>query len=159
MVVRFSPSIVLRLAVVGFVKSTWVEADFGGYVDPTFNCPATTTCPQVCVATVDDCPLQMLCSGNLTLCADGSCQPGCDDADASSPCEFECAPVACAMVVDLYSNCQELYAPFYDAEASCGEEETLETTTLLQFNEPAYIVAYAWVGGISVLILLWCAFK
>jgi hypothetical protein len=100
----------------------------------------------------------MRCDGNLTLCADGSCDVACD-LDLESPCEFGCAPVACPKVVDLYSNCLELYGPFYDAETLCGEEETIEETTFLQFNEPAYIAAYTWICGITFLILVWCAFK
>jgi len=62
-------------------------------------------------------------------------------------------------VIDLYSRCEELYAPYYEAESLCGEEETAEETKLVHFNEPAYIAGYVWAGGISALIFLWCAFK
>jgi len=150
--------LVVLLALVLTCSPLATKADFGDYVDPTFNCPATTTCVQVCVATVDDCPESMRCEDNLTLCADGTCQESCSD-DEETPCEFKCASVACPKVIDLYSSCEELYAPYYEAETFCGEEETAEETKLVHFNEPAYITAYVWVGGISVLILLWCAFK
>ena len=37
--------------------------EFGDYVDPTYNCPPTTTCPIVCVASMEDCPSDALCPG------------------------------------------------------------------------------------------------
>lgn len=37
---------------------------FGDYVDPTYSCPATTTCPVVCVAAVEDCPEDVVCPGD-----------------------------------------------------------------------------------------------
>ena len=36
---------------------------FGDYVDPTFSCPAKITCPDICVASVDDCPADAVCPG------------------------------------------------------------------------------------------------
>ena len=36
---------------------------FGDYVDPTFSCPATVTCPDVCVASVECCPEDAICPG------------------------------------------------------------------------------------------------
>ena len=36
---------------------------FGDYVDPTFSCPATVTCPGVCVASVEYCPEDAICPG------------------------------------------------------------------------------------------------
>ena len=57
---------------------------FGDYADHSFQCPATTTCPIVCVATIEDCPQDGLCPGThpdktfdanheYELCADGTC--------------------------------------------------------------------------------------
>lgn len=57
---------------------------FGDYADNSFQCPATTTCPIVCVATAEDCPQDGLCPGThpdktfdanheYELCADGTC--------------------------------------------------------------------------------------
>ncbi len=34
---------------------------FGDYVDPTFSCPATVTCPDICVAAAEDCPSDAVC--------------------------------------------------------------------------------------------------
>ena len=133
-------------------------AEFGDYVDPTFSCPAATTCVQVCVAVVDDCPDAMVCDDDRILCADGTCAAVCD-ADVETPCEFECAAVACPKVIDTYDQCKAKYGPWYDAEAKCGSIETMEETKLLHFNEPGYIAAYVWAGVVTAMIVLWCAFK
>jgi hypothetical protein len=37
--------------------------EFGDYVDPTFSCPATVTCPDVCVASAEYCPEDAICPG------------------------------------------------------------------------------------------------
>lgn len=36
---------------------------FGDYVDTTYSCPPTTTCPSVCVASIQDCPEDARCPG------------------------------------------------------------------------------------------------
>ena len=36
---------------------------FGDYVDTSYSCPATITCPDVCVASVEDCPADAVCPG------------------------------------------------------------------------------------------------
>lgn len=154
----FSPMAIV--VVVSLLLAYTVNADFGDYVDPSFNCPATTTCPQVCVANVTDCPSEMLCDNGETLCADGSCAAvACDDSSLESPCEFECAPVACRKTVALYDACFDLYGSLYDAETVCGEEETAATTNLFQFNEPGYTAVYTWVSCFTFLIIAWCAYK
>ena len=138
---------------------TVVVAEFGDTADPTFNCPALTTCAQVCVANVTDCPAEMACpAANETLCADGSCAVFCGE-ELETPCVFLCAPVACNRIDDTFDQCQEKYGPLYDAETVCGEEESAYELTLLQFNEPAFVVGYCWVSILSFLIVAWCAFK
>lgn len=135
------------------------KADFGDTVDPTFNCPALTTCAQVCVATVEDCPLEMACPNeNESLCADGSCAVFCDPT-LETPCTHECAPVACNRIDDTYDQCQEKYGNLYDNATACGEEEDAYEISLVEFNEPAYIFGYVWVSGVTFLILAWCAYK
>jgi hypothetical protein len=135
-----------------------IKADFGDYVDPTFNCPAMTTCRQVCVATVADCPATMQCSGNETLCADGVCAPFCTGNEVS-PCAFACAPVACAKVVDSLDNCTTLYGDLIDAEAACGAEETAVEVSLWTFKEGGFVFLYAWISAATVLVLSWCAYN
>lgn len=135
-----------------------IKADFGDYVDPTFNCPAMTTCRQVCVAEVSDCPSTMQCSDNLTLCADGVCAPFCTGEEVS-PCAFNCAPVACPKVIDNMDNCSALYGPLLSAEAACGEEETAVEIKLWSFTEAGFVFLYVWISVATVLVLGWCAFN
>ena len=104
-----------------------VQADFGDYVDPTFNCPAMTTCRQVCVPTVSECPLEMQCADGEQLCLDGSCALQCTGNEVT-PCEHDCAPVACAKVIDTIPNCGTKYGPLLDFEAECGELEVATET-------------------------------
>lgn len=138
------------------------RAEFGNFVDPTFNCPASTTCQRVCVADASLCPEDMRCGPNETLCEDGTCantfEGGCGE-DLETPCEFKCAPVACAKVVRLFDMCDELYGELYETEAICGEIETLEETSMIGFNEPVFIFAYVWVPLLTLTIFGWCAFK
>jgi hypothetical protein len=134
-----------------------VQAYFGDYVDPSYNCPAQTTCPQICVAAVEECPTACEDAG-LTLCADGSCQAECGD-DLKSPCEFACASVACAKQVTAYNTCNDEYGPLYEAETACGAVETAEEVKLFKYIEAGFVVVYAWVTIVSVLILAWCLYK
>jgi hypothetical protein len=134
-----------------------VRADFGDYVDPSYNCPAQTTCPQICVAAVEECPTACEDAGR-TLCADGSCQAECGD-DLENPCEFACAGVACAKQVTAYNTCNDEYGTWYEAETACGAAETAEEVKLFKYIEAGFVVVYAWVTIVSVLILAWCFYK
>jgi hypothetical protein len=134
------------------------KADFGDYVDPTFNCPAKTTCDQVCVATLSECPIAMLCNGTETLCEDGSCADTCREG-LVTPCEYECASVACAKVVDYFDACKELYAPLYDFEAACGEIEVATEALLYDWTEPVFVFVYCWFSSTAFLLLAWCAYN
>jgi hypothetical protein len=138
-----------------------VKADFGDFVDPTFDCPAMTTCKQVCVSDVSECPADMLCDINQTLCADGSCADNefeCEGAE--SPCAFECASVACAKIVnDDLDSCALRFGQFWEDEAACGEEEYAENVTLYTFREPAFVFFYCWICIVTFIILGWCAYN
>jgi len=77
----------------------FIDRNFGDVVDSSFNCPAVTTCPIVCVPTLQDCPPSLNCQLNTKLCLDGTCHRDCFDADASfdplaKPYPFQCAPIA-----------------------------------------------------------------
>ena len=37
--------------------------EFGDYMDPTYSCPPMTTCPVVCVASMENCPEDARCPG------------------------------------------------------------------------------------------------
>jgi hypothetical protein len=135
-----------------------VKADFGDTVDPTFNCPALTTCAQVCVPTKGDCPQEMTCPSGETLCVDGSCAAFCDPT-LESPCKHDCAPVACHRVDNTYDQCLARYGPLYDYAVSCGAEEEEVQTKRLTGKEGAFIFGYFWVTAVTLAILGWCAYK
>jgi hypothetical protein len=146
-------SLILAVVALEFSLS---RADFGDYADDSFECPARTTCAKICVAEQDICPTK--CADGLELCPDGTCEANCP-AGLESPCEFKCASVACAKVIDSYDQCQTSYGEFYEAEAACGEIETAEETVLFQYNEAGFLVGYAWIVMVSVMIVVWCFFK
>jgi hypothetical protein len=152
--------IVSFLAAVASNSPAAVLADWGDTVDPTFECPALTSCKQVCVPTIADCPIEMLCSGNETetICPDGSCSESCEG-HGESPCAYKCAPVACAKVDIDHDSCLELYGPIYDFEAECGEEEIAEEIHLWSFTEPGFVFFYSWICGVTVILLAWCAYN
>jgi hypothetical protein len=137
--------------------ATICDAEFGDYADPTFACPATTTCRRVCVKASNDCPDAMKCPANLTLCADGTCAEECD-LQLTSPCLHACAPVACPKVIDTYDQCQSLYGKYYVEEDTCAFEAIVPPPHLT-YMEPVFKFAYAWVSTVWILIMLWCAFK
>lgn len=154
--------------------------DLSAFVDPTYQCPFLTTCRQVCVAVVGDCPASLRCqtsstpdatttayltnssqppaSMNLTLCADGSCAETCDPS-LESPCPYECAPVACQTVVETIDQCRAQYDHYYQQEDACGAVELEEELRILSFTEPAFIAGYCWLAGMAMLIVMWCAYK
>lgn len=134
-----------------------VRADFGDYVDPTFNCPATTTCPTICVKAASDCPTR--CANGRTLCIDGNCEIECNNDALESPCQFDCASFACAKVVDNYDACFVKFGTNYTDEAECGDTETEQQVKKFQFNETGFVVVYAWASIVTVLILAWCFYK
>lgn len=149
-------SLISALLLLG--SASVAKADFGDYVDPSFDCPAMTTCKQVCVANVADCPPEMLCGANETLCGDGTCARSCTGRE-ESPCEFKCAPIACQKVDDSFDLCQQKYGPLAELEAACGEAEAAEETKLFAFNEPGFVVYYVWMCTATFLLVSWCAFN
>ena len=75
---------------------------FGDYFDPTFSCPATITCPDVCVASVEDCPVDAVCPGKdvskiLFMCTYHVCSPSL----VANFCYLPPTRTSFAVVVDL----------------------------------------------------------
>ena len=154
---KFGISLLSLIAATGM---TAVTGEFGDYADHSFECPALTTCAQVCVASVSDCPLAMTCNATQTLCADGTCADGvCEGHQLESPCAFACAPVACPKVDDFYDTCQEKYAELYAFEEECGALEIEESTHKYTLKEPAFIIGYVWISASVFFVLAWCAFN
>ncbi|KAL3780294.1 hypothetical protein HJC23_001335 [Cyclotella cryptica] len=143
---------------------------FGDYADPTFNCPATTTCPLVCVNSTDDCPSDATCASanpdvadhEFELCNDGTCADktlgqACD-AELESPCACGGLGFTCAKQIDLYDNCFERFQSFYDTNTECIENEE-ESLPQVDFNGPAFKACYIPFIIITVLMFLWCAYN
>ncbi|KAL7521821.1 hypothetical protein ACHAWX_006509 [Stephanocyclus meneghinianus] len=143
---------------------------FGDYVDPTFNCPATTTCPLVCVNSTDDCPVDATCASansavadhEFELCNDGTCADktlgqACD-AELESPCSCGGLGVTCAKQIDFYDNCFVRFQNFYDENTECIENEE-ENLPQVDFNGVAFKACYIPLIIITVLAFLWCAYN
>jgi hypothetical protein len=138
------------------------------YVDLSFTCPVTTTCPQVCAESRADCPETLKCkNGNetLQLCADGSCAMLCDPT-LTSPCEETnaCAPVTCASINTYYGACFEDYGPWYEYVSLCpvaldDGASLASPTSSLYWSSPTYITMYCWVAIVTLAIISWCWYK
>lgn len=141
-----------------FLSQLIVVADIGDYVDPTFDCPAKTTCPIVCVATGVSCPSSLTCSTGTSLCLDGTCEANCTAADAAfdptlSPCP-SCTPIICPKIVNYFDRCHYDYDAYYNISAECDAKETLNEYTLL---ETPFVIVYVFVTIITCAMFLWCA--
>lgn len=146
-------------------KAGIAETEDYGYVDPTFNCPATTTCPQLCVSEVEACPSEMLCATNMTLCQDGTCRNSFLECEGESPCTSVCAPVACSRLVTTYDVCTG-YEPLYEFASECAATSSTANSTSnngneydLSWNGPQYVAGYVWLATVTMGIILWCWFK
>lgn len=135
------------------------KAGFGDYADHSFKCPATTTCPVVCVASYEECPEQLRCPETEQLCADGSCAVFCSP-NLVSPCEQDCALVACPQIVASFDYCMSEFAPWYEAECSdesTGGEESDEYDP--SWFDPGFMLVYLWVITNTVGIVAFSWYK
>lgn len=133
--------------------------EFGDFAeDLPFDCPATTTCPVVCVANLIDCPT--VCEAGLTLCLSGHCALDCTEFDTfDTPCACETLPVACPKVVDLYDTCFERFqTPYYDDVATCLDVEEA-AIPLLSWSGPWFLASYFGIIIVSLLVILWCLYN
>jgi hypothetical protein len=155
------------LLVVLSLLSTVVTADFGDYADPSFDCPARTTCPVVCVATPDDCPDELACNTDEPeLCADGACAPSGQCRNDVSQTNHPCAscpslPVACAKVVQTYDSCLTDYAPYYEAARTCADDaaDGFNASDDERGFRPAARFALVWATLVTAATLAWCAWN
>ena len=134
-------------------------AGFDGYADHSFKCPATTTCPVVCVSSYDECPKQMRCADTEQLCADGSCSVFCSP-NLISPCEQDCALVACAKIIATLDDCMNDFAAWY--ETDCSDESTLANDPNEydpSWFDPGFMLIYLWVVANTMGIVAWSRFK
>ncbi|KAL3775476.1 hypothetical protein ACHAW5_005527 [Stephanodiscus triporus] len=146
---------------------------FGDYVDPSYSCPATVTCPDVCVASVDYCPEDAVCPGThpddegnpyheYELCVDGTCADltageACDSG-AESPCPCGGLPFVCAKQVGLLTDCSLRFQEQYDANELClaNQKESLPSVS---FGGPWFVACYVALAGVTALMLIWCAWN
>ena len=140
-------------------QSSVCMAGFGDYVDPTFNCPASTTCPVVCVSSYADCPEQMRCPDGQQLCPDGSCDEFCSP-NLISPCEHDCALVACAKIIATFDSCMTDFAPWYGSGCSDDSKPGDESDGYdPSWTDPGFMLVYLWVVANSLGIFAWSWFK
>ncbi|CAB9501884.1 Probable cation-transporting ATPase 13A4 [Seminavis robusta] len=124
-----------------------------------------TTCPQLCVPSVEYCPTEMQCASNATLCADGSCRSTefeCSTSGYSiSPCPADCAPVACAPLITTYNVCTNIYGPYYEEMAALCKNTTTSNgqTSDISWTAPAYVTGYVWLATVTVAVITWCWFN
>jgi hypothetical protein len=143
---------------------------FGDYADPTFSCPATTTCPVVCVNSTDDCPpIIAACSSlypdsnhDFELCNDGTCADltageACD-ASVKSPCICGGLGLTCPKVVDSYDSCYDNFQEYYDVHAECIANEK-ENLPQVDFNGAAFKACYIPLIVITLGMFVWCAYN
>jgi hypothetical protein len=142
-----------------------VQADNGGYVDLTFKCDVTVTCPQICARSINDCPSLVKCRGGETLCNDGSCATFCDPS-LTSPCQeiSPCAPVTCAYIDTFYDSCRNDFGPWYEFASNCPALEPDDIAASapepkLSWTKWSYIFVYAWVSTVTGAIISWCWYK
>jgi hypothetical protein len=142
-----------------------LQADKGGYVDLTFTCDVTVTCPQICAISINDCPSIVKCSGTESLCNDGSCAAFCDPS-LTSPCQetSPCAPVTCASIDTFYDSCKNDFESWYEFASSCpvsqpDDDTASEPEPKLSWTKWSYIFVYAWASTVTCAIVSWCWYK
>jgi Cation transporter/ATPase, N-terminus len=149
-----NPSTINYLTSMYFLSS-WI-GDFAE--DLPFNCPATTTCPVVCVTNVTDCPT--VCTDGLTLCTSGHCAEDCTLFDTfENPCSCGDLVVSCPKVVDLFDLCYERFqTPYYDNVSTCKAIEEA-AVPLLSWTGPWFLACYIGLATVSALVVGWCFFN
>lgn len=126
-----------------------------GFVDETFECPATIQCPTVCAASLESCPPELQsCPDNQNLCADGSCSAEPCDESIESTCAVdlyydECAPVTCRVVSDLYDDCLSKYETFYEAAANCTADDDAPNVSE---TSAGFVFFYTWFAVVTVTL-------
>ena len=162
MVTNLTSNFVLRLLCLHLlIIPNQINAFFGDLPAHDFTCPVFATCPVACVERITDCPWDVACPENTTLCIDGSCaninDGGCS-ADLINPCEFECAPFACVRVDDYLDNCEVIYGPLYDYARNCMY---WYWDNLDQVDQKGitFMFFYTWISVVTLFVYFWCAFN
>jgi hypothetical protein len=152
-----------KVAAVGSAKG--YASDYG-YVDLSFQCDVRITCPQVCAASVEECPNELKClNRNETLCKDGSCALFCNNDALYSPCEelSPCATVTCASIDTDHAACSERFSPWYHYATECPgftyHNDLQDATLELSWLSKQYVAVYCWMTSLTIAIISWCWYK
>jgi len=135
-----------------FVLIDAASADFDDFVDPTYDCPALTTCPVICAENATACPTPS-CAAGLTLCADGSCADSCSSRANRNPCPQTCLPFACPKIIEDYETCQRDFEAFYANEEVCREQEEDAKNS---FSAGPLSILGLWLMAVTMSVLGWC---
>jgi hypothetical protein len=139
-----------------FVLLSFLLLKKGDYTQVPGECPATTTCPVVCVASADECPTA--CEEGLELCPTTGACAECGD-DEVAVCRCDALPIACPKVVDTYDNCLDRFQlDYYSAGAACLEAQK-EDIPQLSLVGPYFVAVYAWFGLVTAMVGGWCYFN
>ena len=135
-----------------------VQSDFGDFVDLDFECPATTTCPVICVNNLSSCPSKSACPDGTTLCPNGACSSSnCEESyEQVNPCpqEDSCSiSFACPKVEDIYEICIKDFGEYYDKTEECRQELKKAGKS---FNAKPLSVLGIWLVVLTVAVLVWC---
>ena len=152
---RFSPLCFF----IYLAQAALCKAEIGDYVDHSFKCPATITCPVVCASSYDACPEQLRCPSGQQLCVDGSCDVFCSD-NLVSPCEQDCAPVACPRIVASFDACMEEFTEWYEFECPAEDSEASNKSVYdPSWTDVGFMLAYFWIIANTVGIIAWSWYK
>jgi hypothetical protein len=144
-----------------FVLTSLLFVHKGDFWEVPESCPALTTCPTICAATLEDCPTTCQDSphwSNATrLCATGTCENDCSHYDhvLDNPCTCSTLPIACPKVVDYYDQCLVAYKAFYDKTTECSVSES-QSTPHVSLTGPYFLACYLWISAVTLSAVGWC---
>ena len=141
-------------------------AEFGDYVDYSFQCPiqpdpseVAGSCDQVCVETAGDCPALLQCTD--TLCADGSCQVTCPGG-LTNPCsDYGIYSTACYM--DGYSatptQCSKDFSSEYSNMDNCCADDDAYNYAEVPRDYAGFVFFFCWICGVTAMAFLYFAYN
>jgi hypothetical protein len=76
-----------------------------------------------------------------------------------NPCEYQCAPVACArIIIDYYESCVERFQLEYETADEC-QKQIEEATEPNAYREGAILFFCVWVSIVTLAVGIWCAYN
>eukprot|EP00301_Raphidiophrys_heterophryoidea_P007259 c12832_g1_i1.p1 GENE.c12832_g1_i1~~c12832_g1_i1.p1 ORF type:complete len:1368 (+),score=403.79 c12832_g1_i1:102-4205(+) len=148
----------------GFQLSLVVVSGDDLYIDHSYKCPIQAEapvwglCDALCVENVTtDCPSEMACPTNTTLCGDGYCYATDEECTQGleangDPCGDLCG-VSCPIVLSNFTDlCSDMFPDLYEASSTgfCADAE------IISYHKPGFVFAICWVAIVGGIALLWC---